>query len=185
MKDEPTLPRPLWNTLSAEARAAVSALADTFERRIAELEERLNGNLTYSSSPPSSNPLSVKRRPPNPPSGKKRGGHLGHSGHARPLVPPEQLRQIIDCKPRGCRWCGDALAGDDPEPLQHQVVELPPVLPVVDGYRLHRLTCPRCRTTCTTLPPGVPAGAFGLRLRAILRLSSSQKTQFRPLVQKL
>ena len=41
--------------------------------------------------------------------------------------------------------------------------------PSVDEYRLHRLTCPRCRTsTCATLPPGVPTGAFGPRLRAIL-----------------
>ena len=46
---------------------------------------------------------------------------------------------------------------------------MPPVVPVVDEYRLHRLTCPRCRTsTCATLPPGVPTGAFGPRLRAIL-----------------
>ena len=61
------------------------------------------------------------------------------------------------------------LHGDDPEPIRHQVAEVPPVRPVVDEYRLHRLTCPRCRTsTCATLPPGVPAGAFGPRLRAIL-----------------
>jgi transposase len=40
---------------------------------------------------------------------------------------------------------------------------------VVDEYRLHRLKCPRCRiSTCATLPPGVPTGAFGPRLRAIL-----------------
>jgi transposase len=46
---------------------------------------------------------------------------------------------------------------------------VPPVAPVVDEYRLHRLTCPRCRTsTCAVLPPGVPTGAFGPRLRAIL-----------------
>jgi transposase len=76
---------------------------------------------------------------------------------------------VIDCKPPECRWCGDALAGDDPEPLRHQVAEVPPVRPVVDEYRLHRLTCPRCRTTTrAALPPGVPAGAFGPRLRAIL-----------------
>ena len=31
------------------------------------------------------------------------------------------------------------------------------------------MKCPRCRTsTCATLPPGVPRGAFGPRLRAIL-----------------
>jgi transposase len=139
------------------------------EPRIADLEERLGKNSTNSSKPPSSDPPSVKRRPPAPASGRKRGGQPGHRRKARSLVPPEQLRQVFECKPSRCRWCGDALAGDDPEPIRHQVAEVPPVTPVVDEYRLHRLTCPRCRTsTCAALPPGVPSGAFGPRLRAIL-----------------
>jgi transposase len=185
MKERPPLPQPLWDTLSAEAQAAVSALADTFERRIAELEERLGKNSTNSSRPPSSDPPSVKRRPPAPASGKKRGGQPGHHRKARPLVPPEQLRQVIDCKPPECRWCGRELQGDDSEPIRHQVAEVPPVTPVVDEYRLHRLTCPRCNTTtCATLPPGVPTGAFGPRLRAILSvLAGGYRLGKRPIKQ--
>ena len=99
MKDQPPLPQPLWDSLPAEAQAAVSALVQSFERRIADLEERLGKNSTNSSKPPSSDPPSVKRRPPAPASGKKRGGQPGHRRQARPLVPPEQLRQVIDCKP--------------------------------------------------------------------------------------
>jgi transposase len=169
MTAQPPLPQALWDTLSAEAQAAVSAVVHSLERRIADLEERVNTNSTNSSKPPSSDPPSVKRRPPTVASGKKRGGQPGSHRKARPLVPPEQLRQVFQCKPPRCRWCGDTLAGDDPEPIRHQVAEVPPVVPVVDEYRLHRLKCPRCRTsTCATLPPGVPRGAFGPRLRAIL-----------------
>jgi transposase len=169
MKGQPPLPQSIWDTLSPEAQAAVSVLVQSFERRIADLEERIGKNSTNSSRPPSSDPPSVKRPPPTPASGKKRGGQPGHRRQARPLVPPEQLRQIIDCKPPECRWCHQPLQGNDPEPIRHQVAELPPVQPVVDEYRLHRLTCPRCRTsTCATLPPGVPQGSFGPRLRAIL-----------------
>jgi transposase len=169
MKDQPPLPQALWDTLSAEVQAAVSALILCLEQRIADLEERLGKNSTNSSKPPSTDPPSVKRRPPAPASGRKRGGQPGHRRKARSLVPPEQLRQVFECKPPRCRWCKDALAGDDPEPIRHQVAEVPPVLPVVDEYRLHRLVCPRCRTsTCAALPPGVPKGAFGPRLRAIL-----------------
>src|SRR4051795_6423719 len=169
MKEEPPLPQPIWDRLPPEAQAAVSVLVQSFERRIADLEERLNKNSTNSSNPPSSDPPSLKRRPPTPASGKKRGGQPGHRRQARPLVPPEQLRHVIDCKPPQCRWCHQVLQGDDPEPIRHQVAEVPPVRPTVDEYRLHRLTCPRCRTsTCATLPPGVPRGAFGPRLRAIL-----------------
>src|SRR3954453_24225638 len=169
MKEQSPLPQSIWDTLSPEAKAAVSVLVQSFEKRIADLEEQLGKNSTNSSKPPSSDPPSVKRRPPAPASGKKRGGQPGHHRKARPIVPPEQLRQVYDCKPPRCRWCGDTLAGDDPEPIRHQVAEVPPVLPVVDEYRLHRLTGPRCRTsTRATLPPGVPRGAFGPRLRAIL-----------------
>jgi transposase len=169
MTDQPPLPQTLWDTLSAEAQGAVLGLVETFERRIAELEERVNKNSTNSSKPPSSDPPSVKRRPPTPASGKKRGGQPGHRHHPRALVPPEQLRQVIECKPQECRRCGHELLGDDPEPIRHQVAEVPPVRPVVDEYRLHRLHCPRCRTsTCAALPSGVPTGAFGPRLRAIL-----------------
>lgn len=167
--DRTPLPQVIWDTLTPEAQAAVSGLVQSFERRIADLEERLGRNSTNSSKPPSSDPPSVKRRPPAPASGKKRGGQPGHHRKTRSLVPPEQLRQVIDCKPPGCRWCRTALAGDDPEPIRHQVAEVPPITPVVDEYRLHRLRCPRCRTsTCATLPPGVPTGAFGPRLRAIV-----------------
>jgi transposase len=169
MTEQPPLPQSIWDQLPPEAQAAVSVLVHSVERRIADLEERLNKNSTNSSKPPSSDPPSVKRRPPAPASGKKRGGQPGHARHARPLVPPEQVRQVIDCKPPECRRCGDTPSGEDPGPIRHQVAEVPPVVPVVDEYRLHRLVCPRCRTsTCATLPPGVPAGAFGPRLRAIL-----------------
>jgi transposase len=77
------------------------------------------------------------------------------------------------------------LHGDDPSPIRHQVAEVPPVRPVVDEYRLHRLTCPRCRTsTCATLPTAVPAGAFGPRLRAILSvLAGAYRLGKRPIRQ--
>jgi transposase len=185
MMVQPPLPQALWDTLSLEVQGAVSSLVQSFEQRIADLEERLNKNSTNSSKPPSTDPPSVKRRPPTPASGKKRGGQPGHRHHPRALVPPEQLRQIIECRPEGCRWCGHDLGGDDPEPIRHQVAEVPPIQPVVDEYRLHRLKCPRCGTsTCAALPPGVPIGAFGPRLRAILSvLAGAYRLGKRPIRQ--
>jgi transposase len=156
MTDQPPLPQDIWDTLSPDAQAAVQALVQSFERRIADLEERLGKNSTNSSKPPSSDPPSVKRRPPAPASGRKRGGQPGHRHHPRALVPPERVRQVIECKPPACRCCGHDLHGDDPEPLRHQVAEVPLIEPTVDEYRLHRLECPHCGTsTCATLPPGV------------------------------
>ncbi len=82
MTDPPPLPQAIWDTLSPDAQVAVTALVQTFERRIAELEERLGTNSTNSSKPPSSDPPSVKRRPPAPASGRKRGGQPGHRHHS-------------------------------------------------------------------------------------------------------
>src|SRR5436309_12969801 len=98
MKDQPPLPQPIWDQLPPEAQAAVSVLVQSFERRIADLEERLNKNSTNSSKPPSSDPPSLKRRPPTPASAMRRGGQPGHQRQARPPVPPEPLPHCIYCQ---------------------------------------------------------------------------------------
>jgi transposase len=170
-----------------EARAAILAVIVSLKERITDLEVRLGQNSTNSSKPPSSDPpaIKLKRRPPAPPSGRKRGGQPGHPRHTRALVPPEQLRDTYEIKPTHCGGCGTSLQGHDPEPLRHQVAEISPVQPDVDEYLLHRLTCPRCGTaTRAELPAGVPSGPFGPRLRAILALfAGSSRLAKRPIQQ--
>ena len=142
------------------------------QQQLADAHARLNTNSSNSSLPPSSDRFHGKRRPPPPadPPRKKRGGQPGHRRQQRPLVPLAQVRQIIPCKPTTCRRCGKPLTGSDPDPLRHQVAELPVVVPDVVQYQLHRLNCPCCHsTTCGTLPGGVK-GHFGPRLEATLAL---------------
>jgi len=139
------------------------------EQAVADLQARLGQNSSNSSRPPSTDPPQHKRKPPAPPSGRRRGGQPGHRRHQRPLVAPEQVTDTIDCKPPACGHCGEKLGGTDPEPARHQVAELPPMTPQVTEYRLHRLACPACgQRTRAPLPPGVPRGAFGPRLTAVL-----------------
>src|SRR3954467_4381613 len=172
------IPAELWAKVPPDAQAAIAAVflvmrqrIDELETRVGDLEARLKLNSTNSSKPPSSDPIGMKRRPPAPPSGKKRGGQRGHRKARRALVPPEGVRETFDCKPTACRRCGQGLAGNDPDPLIHQVAELPRIEPIVDEYRLHRLTCTACRaTTCGTLPAGVPVGGFGPYLQAVLAM---------------
>jgi transposase len=127
----PPIPESPWGRIPPDVQAALAAAFDRIERRVAELEQRIGSNSTNSSRPPSTDPPSLRRRPPAPASAKGRGGQPRHHRHVRPLAPPEAVRQVIQCKPPRGRWCGDALAGDDPEPLRHQVAELPPARPVV------------------------------------------------------
>src|ERR1700754_4916585 len=114
------IPDDLWGTVPPDAQAAIAAVfvamqqrhAD-LEARVSDLEARLKLNSTNSSKPPSSDPIGIKRRPPAPASGKKRGGQRGHRKALRTLVPPEKLRQVIPCKPSQCRRCGQELQGHD------------------------------------------------------------------------
>lgn len=173
--DRPTIiSEPLWNSATPDLQALILGLVDqnaSLQRRVADLEARLNLNSTNSSRPPSSDPPSVKRAPPAKPSGKRRGGQPGHRRHQRALVPPDQVQHVVDHVPESCRQCGGPLGGDDPEPHRHQVAEVPPFRPVVTEHRLHRRNCPRCGVaTRAELPAGVPRGGFGPRLRAVLAL---------------
>src|SRR3954447_6768780 len=126
MISRPPISESLWNTVPHEAQTALLEAFASLEKRIAELEARLNLNSTNSSKPPSTDPPAVKlkRRPPVPPSGRKRGGQPGHKQHTRALVPPERLRETFEVKPTQCRGCGAALRGDDPDPLRHKAAEV-------------------------------------------------------------
>jgi hypothetical protein len=153
--------------------------------RLADALAKPRTNSTNSSLPPSSDRFHCKRRPPLSPGQprKKRGAQPGHPQHLRLLVPSDQVRETIPCQPTTCRRCGKPLTGSDPDPLRHQVAELPVVVPDVVEYQLHRLTCPCCHiSTCGTLPPAVK-GQFGPRLEATLALLASQYRQgLRPVV---
>jgi transposase len=141
------------------------------DRRITELEARLNKTPQNSSLPPSSQHPHAKPAPPRKPSGKKPGGQPGHEKAERALVPVDRVDETVVLKPRVCRRCGDRLTGSDPEPLRHQVWELPEIKPIITEYQRHRLACSGCGvTTCAELPAGVPTGQAGPRLVALVAL---------------
>ncbi len=142
------------------------ATIDALHTRMAELETKHAKNSTSSSLPPSSEHPHAKPVRPTPKSPRRSGGQPGHAKHQRPLLPSEQCQQVIPCVPPTCRRCAAPLSGIDPQPLRHQVWELPDIKPSVTEYQRHRLTC-RCGTvTCGALPAGVPTGQAGPRLIA-------------------
>ncbi len=81
---------------------------------------------------------------------------------------------MVEHHPDACRRCGTLLQGEDPEPLRHQVIEIPPITPLVIEHRLHRLVCPCCSTsTCAELPAAVEPSRYGPRLSALVGLLGS------------
>ena len=149
---------------SPEAQAIIRVLL----AKIQELEARLNKSPQNSSLPPSSQHPHAK--PPRAGKGakkKKKGGQPGHPRHLRALIPSQDCDAVVPLKPLACRRCATKLKGADPEPLRHQVWELPEIKPTVTEYQQHRLICPCCgESTCAPLPAGVPTGQSGPRLMA-------------------
>jgi len=152
-----------------ELRSQLTALAT----ELASLREQIGRSSRNSSKPPSSDGPGFKP-PERKASGRKRGAQPGHPGSGPELLPIERVDQVVEHHPEACRRCGALLHGEDPDPLRHQVIEIPPITPVVIEHRLHRLVCPCCSTsTCATLPADVEASSYGPRLSALVGLLGS------------
>ena len=170
-----TIPPEIEAEMTPAVCEFVLAAFAALESRIEELEKQVQRLTPQNSSlPPSTqHPHAKPKRAESEldPTKRKQGGQPGHPKHHRELLPPEQCQQVILCKPGVCRRCGKALVGSDPQPLRHQVWELPPIQPIVIEYQRHRLLCGGCGlTTCGELPAGAPAGQSGPRLVAFTGL---------------
>lgn len=174
MSQEPLVTEDLIARQPPEAQAIIRLLLariEVLDARVSELEARLNKTPRNSSLPPSTEHPHAKPAPQKEKSGKMRGGQPGHRKCERALIPPEQCHDVKIVVPETCRRCGEPLRGRDPEPLRHQVWDIPPITPLVTEYQLHRLTCPGCSIrTCAALPAGVPRGQAGPRLVALVAL---------------
>jgi transposase len=159
-----------WDATPARVRAFVVQLA----ARILALEARLNQSSQNSSKPPSSDPPSAPPRPPKVPRGRPRGGQPGHVGQTRDLLPPDQVDEIVPCRPTHCPNCQTTLAPDLPivgDPWRTQSWELPVIRPHVTEYQQQTVCCPQCRQAVLgARPPDAPPGGFGPRATTAIGL---------------
>src|SRR6267143_3397658 len=167
------LSRDIWERTPPEAQAYIGTLearVATLEDRVRTLQEQLNQSSRNSSRPPSSDPPQ-SQRPTRPRGQRRRGGQPGHPGQTRTLVPVEDVDEVVVLKPEQCSGCHAPLSGDDPTPFRHQVIEIPPIKPVITEYQWHQLVCPECgETTRAPWPAGVPSGTYGPRVQATVAL---------------
>lgn len=189
METRAALSPDIWHQTPPEAQAYIQAL----EARLAALEsmvqalqeqnralqelnralqEQLNQTSRNSSRPPSSDPPETPR--PSRPRGKRRrGAQPGHPGYSRPLIPVEEVDEVVVLKPDQCSSCQTPLVGNDPMPFRHQVIEIPPIKPTITEYQWHQLICPGCgETTRAPWPAGVPSDTYGPRVHATVALCS-------------
>lgn len=110
-----------------------------------------------SSLPPSSDLFTPKTKSLRPPSVLKSGGQPGHKGTTLEMSPHPD--KIIDLKSDYCKNCGSSLA----EALfvlntKRQVIEIPPIIPIYEEYRMYSCQCPHClQKQLADFPVGVNA----------------------------
>lgn len=144
-------------------------------KQIADLERKLalrEQNSTTTSKPPSSDGLAgrPRERGRRLKSRRRPGGQPGHPGHSRPLVPAEQVDEVIDHVPEHCRRCAHRLHQRHTvgEPRRHQVTELPQITAHITEHRCHRRACPDCGTITVAPLPAECVNQFGPQLTALI-----------------
>jgi transposase len=139
------------------------------QARIAELEAELarRGGPPKTPQNSSTPPSKGYKRERVPEAGAKRGPPFGHLGTSRRRAEPDW---IVLCQPTHCAGCGHDLAAARAERVgTSQVVEVPPVTPVVLEAWRYAATCAHCGTrTVGTYPAGFePTRVFGPHLDAL------------------
>ncbi|AFZ28345.1 Transposase IS66 family (plasmid) [Cylindrospermum stagnale PCC 7417] len=177
------IPAEDWGKTPTSVKKLVEEMAQQIEQQSKKLTEvlsvqeqlleKINRTSVNSSSPPSSDPPGFGKKWQKTKSGKKRGGQPGHKGNSRDLYPIEECSSVIDHHPEECGNCGATLTGVDTNPYRHQIVEIPPISPIVIEHRLHQLTCIGCGTkTRAILPEDVNPSGYGVRVVALVALLS-------------
>ena len=170
-----------WQRTPTSVQMLVISLLE-LQQRVVQLEKqwagRRPGGGSTGSAPPTANETtsatpSTKKRSKHRPSGRSSGAQPGHEGHGRTLLSVERVDAMVPIKPSCCGHCGHALAGKDPHPQRHQVIDIPPVRTRVTEYQLHTLRYPQCQMLSEAeWPERVPRSAFGPTVQAWVGLLS-------------
>ena len=163
-------------TENAELKQRITML----ENRVEQLDRRLGTNSQNSSKPPSSDPPGTSSTEPKH-RRKKRGARNGHEPHLREPLPQKFVKKHFYLKPEMCTCGSPNLEKTNKEPLRHQIVDIPKILPFVIEYVQHIFRCKDCGSLIyKPLPDAVRRQHFGpgvLAMVAILtgRLNTSKR----------
>ena len=161
-------PKPTYEELAAlvaTQRAIIDVLrSESAELReqVAKLTRKLNRDSTNSSSPPSKD-VGTKKKRKRSKSGRKPGGQPGHVGHGRKKLPDAQItKQVMHVVAAPC-VCGHDDMNQRGFYTSHDVLG-------VHGVTRHRLESGRCsvcrRRQTAPLPDGVTRSVMGPDLLA-------------------
>jgi len=147
----------------------LQAANEQLQARVTELEARLTRprKTPANSSVPPAKAYKPNRQPPAD-SPRKRGPKVGHPGTTRPRAVPDLE---IAAQVEHCARCGQDLTTAEQQVVERrQVVEIPPVHPVVIEAAVYQVTCPGCgQVHRAEFPAAFTAPqAFGPRVQALV-----------------
>ena len=97
-------------------------------------------------------------------------------------------QEVIDHYPAQCNKCGAEVSESiSSQVYRHQVVEVPPVQPIVIEHRFHQMTCICCgaENQAAEMAEIISKGGYGSRVAAYVGLFSSQYRQSYRQIQKI
>ena len=150
---------------------------ERLESRVAELKRQLGQNSGNSGKPPSRDSTAERQRQAAERKAKaeaaggtkrRRGKQTGAKG--KTLEMSDSPDEIVDHRPQTCSGCGSALqASAAHDYKRRQVVEVPPVKPVIIEHRAHSYMCGCGAVTTAEFPDRARAPVtYGPRARSIV-----------------
>lgn len=139
---------------------------ERLKKRLGELEKQHQAPAKTpqnSSVPPSAGQKANRKK-----TKRKRGAKPGHKGQSRRRTKADV---VIECQLENCPDCGANLSEIEQKLVgRSQVVEIPPVQPVVVEAERYGCRCPQCYTfQIADYPPGMePERVFGARLESLV-----------------
>jgi len=151
-----------------ELATLLLARVATLEKQVAQLKQR--GEKTVKKTPENSSIPPSQGQKANVAIQAKgqRGGRRGHRGTSRGRVAADE---IIACRVEQCQRCGKDLRECQQWVVgRHQVIDLPPLKPIVREAQRYRVTCPQCQCQQTAAyTAGYEKGRrFGPHLEALV-----------------
>jgi len=148
------------------------------QKRIEELEARVNRNSSNSNQPPSSDSPFRKKRDKTKP--RKPGGKPGHTGHRQVMLEPHEAKPL---KPEACS-CGNREFPETEPYYTHQFIELPEIKMEVTHFVLERGSCPCCgKLNKASIPMEYRTG-YGPRLSAMIAQMAGNQGDSRSTIQE-
>ena len=128
---------------------------DILKDKLAKYETPKNSN--NSSVPPSKDEnRTFKSKSLRKKTGRKPGGQKGHEGTTLEMV--SDPNEIIDHAPEYCACCGKDLTDTPGEFVERkQVVDIPPIKPVITEHRVYKKECDCGHVTMSSFPGGLQA----------------------------